>query len=419
MLVNKTYEIVSTDDIELGIKRESLLEFRLSFDDECEMNAIVFIVPGLGGDANDNYKEHLAEFTAREFNVAVASVNYHCIGNRPQTGAKYFFDKADQFILKKKCDEIGISLDGDLSFLEQSQLAIDTLLKISNLINSKKDRGELAKDFLLHISLTLQPTKNEYQNFGIMQAMDLLNALKFIKKSAPFKMGGGSHEIDKLPVIVVGSSHGGYLAHMAAKIAPWLIDGVIDNSSYAKYPFRFVGFGKEIDYTKYCGYQTTKVLDNASIYVSDKTLWTLDSNSERYFSEAREEIRYVLNLDHLKTQSKYPKPIYVSYHSAKDEYTAPANDKAELYEVLKELKFDASLTMIKDESQIDGKFIKNLTHGMDMSIKSLIIKELPIMLKKLAKRKKPKRCSKNISYVSVDRTYKFYEDESRVGLEIL
>ncbi|EDN5950271.1 DUF2920 family protein, partial [Campylobacter jejuni] len=37
------------------------------------------------------------------------------------------------------------------------------------------------------------PSKNEYQNFGIMQAMDILNAIFYIKENSPFKLmrGGG------------------------------------------------------------------------------------------------------------------------------------------------------------------------------------------------------------------------------------
>lgn len=34
MIVSKTYEIDSCDDVELDIKRESKLEFKLCFDDE-------------------------------------------------------------------------------------------------------------------------------------------------------------------------------------------------------------------------------------------------------------------------------------------------------------------------------------------------------------------------------------------------
>lgn len=51
----------------------------------------MFIIPGLGGDVDENYREHLAEFVAGEFNVAVVSVNYHCIGNRPQTGSSFLW----------------------------------------------------------------------------------------------------------------------------------------------------------------------------------------------------------------------------------------------------------------------------------------------------------------------------------------
>lgn len=55
---------------------------------------------------------------------------------------------------------------------------------------------------------------------------------------------------------MIGSSHGGYLAHLAAKIAPWLIDGVLDNSAYAKFLWRVVGFGKEIDFMQYSEFAT-------------------------------------------------------------------------------------------------------------------------------------------------------------------
>lgn len=83
-----------------------------------------------------------------------------------------------------------------------------------------------------------------------MQAQDLLNVALYLKKHAPFDTMGG------IPVIMIGSSHGGYLAHLAAKIAPWLIDGVIDNSSYAKFLWRLIGFGKEMDFVQYSEFST-------------------------------------------------------------------------------------------------------------------------------------------------------------------
>ncbi|WP_144623417.1 DUF2920 family protein, partial [Campylobacter coli] len=78
---------------------------------EKEMKALVFIVPGLGGDANENYREHLAEFVANEFSVAVVSVNYHCIGNRPQTGSTFYLDDIDKLILQTSCETLGIKIN--------------------------------------------------------------------------------------------------------------------------------------------------------------------------------------------------------------------------------------------------------------------------------------------------------------------
>lgn len=408
MLVNRIYEIPSCDDVELGIKRESMLEFKLCYDDEKPVKAVVFIVPGLGGDANDSYREHLAQFVADEFNVAVASVNYHCIGNRPQNGATYFLDDLDKIILKKKYSDIDIEIP--------SKIDIETLPALDAKISRKKANGDLPNDFKLQIPITLHPTKNEYQNFGVMQAQDVINAALFIKANPTFN---SITDINELPVILIGSSHGAYINALAAKFAPWLIDGIIDNSSYAKLNWELIGLGKEIDYVKFSEYFTDIYFKNIRIYAFTKTMWTLlNKSSSSYFSQAREDIRNPLNAEHLKIQSLYPKPIYVGYHCAVKDHCAPPEEKAQLYEELRNLGFDATLYMIKDESQLDGKFIKTLTHGLDMSIKMLISKELPPMLSKIAICEKQICKNKTVSYVADDLEYKFFEENGKINLEI-
>ncbi|WP_304345788.1 DUF2920 family protein [Campylobacter showae] len=408
MIINKTYEIPSCDDVELGVKRDSLLEFKLCYDDEKPVRALVFIVPGLGGDANENYREHLAQFVASEFNVAVASPNYHCIGNRPQTGATYFLNDLDKIILKNKCSKIGIEISGDIGYGELSVL--DAYL------GNTKSSGGLPSDFKLQISVTLQPTKNEYQNFGVMQAQDVINAALFIKANPPFK---SVTDIDELPVVLVGSSHGAYINALAAKFAPWLVDGLIDNSSYAKLNWELIGLGKEADYLKFREYSTDIYFKNIKIYVFTKTMWTLlDKSSPRYFSQAREDIRNALDAAHLKVQSEYPKPIYVGYHCAVNDHCASPGEKAQLYEELRKLGFDATLHMIKDESELDGRFLKKLTHGLDISIKLLIAKELPPMLEKIASREKQICKNKSIAYRSDELEYKFSEANGKINLEI-
>ncbi|HEC1794193.1 TPA: DUF2920 family protein [Campylobacter lari] len=49
MLQTKFFQIPSFDDIELNIQRQSLLDFRIDYDDEKEIEAIVFLLPDLGG----------------------------------------------------------------------------------------------------------------------------------------------------------------------------------------------------------------------------------------------------------------------------------------------------------------------------------------------------------------------------------
>lgn len=409
MIVNKTYEIDSCDDVELGIKRESKLEFKLCFDDEKEIKALVFIIPGLGGDADENYREHLAEFAANEFNVAVVSVNYHCIGNRPQTGSTFFMDDIDKLILKTSCETLGIDIKNKISQMDNIFHLFEFVdVQIANL----KKKEEINLNYTMKLHATLQPTKNEYQNFGVMQAQDLLNAALYLKTHAPFDtMGGG------IPVIMIGSSHGGYLAHLAAKFAPWLISGVIDNSSYAKFLWRLVGFGKEVDFKKYYGC-AFGFAENINLGLSDKTFWTINQESKNFFSPARRKVRYILEPSHIEIQANYPKPCYISYHSSYDKEIAPPDEKLELYKYLKQFDFDAELHMIKNPEQIDGKFVKSLEHGMGMSIKTLISKELPKMLEKIKQNPKEDCKEKCVSYPCESLIYHFSEKDNKINLDI-
>ena len=414
MLVDGSYEILSCDDVELGIKRSSALSFYACYDDVKEAKALLVIIPGLGADSDSRYRTHLMRTMAENYDVACFSVDYHCIGNRPQLGAKFGLDDIDREILTRELSSIGINLPIDLKSIDCHE-KVDLLLKfLSKEITIRKESGILPADFRLNASITMVPTKNEYQNFGVMQAMDVLNAVLYTKKYI------NNAKFEHLPVIMVGSSHGGYLAHMCAKIAPWLVDAVIDNSSYAIFLWRLIGFGKEIDFTNYFCFGTGNLYQNLYLYFFDKTHWTLNEKSPYYFIDAREEIRNILNLDHLNVQSSYKKPIYVSYHCTYDNETAPAKDKTKLYETLKKLKFDATLHMTKDESEVDGKFIKSLTHGMGMSYKLLLQRELPIVMKKILskKDKKDEINEKCIEYKCGDLLYKFSEVSDQIRLEV-
>ncbi|EAK1493959.1 DUF2920 family protein [Campylobacter jejuni] len=411
MIVSKTYEIDSCDDVELDIKRESKLEFKLWYDDEKTPEALVFVVQGMGDDISSI--QYVGDYMVRQFNTAVVGVNYHCIGNRPQTGSTFYLDDIDKFILKVSCEAADIKLPYDVDKIQDYKQMSEIFHFVNNQIIEGKQKGNFTPNYFLNLHVSLQPAKNEYQNFGIMQAQDLLNVTLYLKKHAPFDtMGGG------IPVIMIGSSHGGYLAHLAAKIAPWLIDGVIDNSSYAKFLWRLVGFGKEIDFMRYYCFGTANFFKHIFTYCSDKTFWTSNSSLNNFFSVPRRMIRYILEPKHLEIQSSYPKPYYTSYHSFYDKEIAPPDEKLELYKYLKQFGFDTELYMIKNPDQIDGKFIKSLEHGMGMSMKTLISKEFPLMLEKIKQNPKKDCKEKCISYPCEDLLYQFSEKDDKISLKI-
>ena len=414
MIQHKSYEINSTNDIELNIKRDSKLEFKVSFDDEKAMKALFVFIEGCGTDIYASYNEHIAEFVVKEFACAVLRVNYHCIQNRPQLGAKTYFDNIDLTILNSTCESLGISLPIKLTPQLNQNIEEQEFVGLARYIDDKLEslQNEWKFDVSKKLTFTysLQPTKNEYQNFGLMQALDILNALCFVRKNyAEFKLA-------KTPkTLLFGYSHGAYLALLCAKFAPWLIDGVVESSAYVTVPLSYIGFGKEIDYEKY-GDLFNKLAKTIFVGYS-KSLWTSNKNSPHFFSPAHNRIRNILDEKHLQIYASHHKAKIISYHCINDTQCAPVSQKEAFHNTLKKLGFDSTLH-IATQKDIDGKFIKNVNgHGMDMSIKMLIQKELPPLLARDFKHEKNEK--REISYPSENLEYHFKEAARGGGIDLM
>lgn len=421
MIQTQIYEIAGCDDAELEIKSDRKLKFRLTYDDSKEIKALINIIAGTNEDSDDRYIENLANTLAKELDIAVINVEYFGLRNNFPY-AKLTLDEIDRLILKTVCKTIGFELPNDFdsdSFddVRLSQLITKDLYKF---IEQQKLNGKLGSTYKLPVHVTLAPPNDQYQNFGIMQAIDIINASLHIKANPPFKL----HSND-LAMIFVGSSHGGYLASLCSKIAPWAVDGVIDNSgwnlsteifdnkSWGDSAFCTIGFGKEIDYTKY--HRANKSDEHINLCLSDKTMWTSDESSDRYFSRSRYEIRDLRNLKHMPVWAKSKKGIFKAYHSTKDMVTL-INPKMRFYESLQAFNFDATIELISHESQIDGEFIKDLHHGMGMDISQLVLKNYEWIMQKIAKRPNSKR-AKSIEYETTEWIYKFKERDSVLSLE--
>ncbi|EAJ9798045.1 DUF2920 family protein [Campylobacter coli] len=377
MLINQSFEIDSCDDVELGIKRTSKLEYRISYDDEKDLKAIVFVIGGYGANANIYFLDSYRNYIAKNFDVVTINVFYHCFCQRRSDVEKYsaykYFQEEDIENIKNLLNQFHFSY-GEINNDNALFLANSLVKHVENL----KMQNKLDHNFKLNFTSTFIPPNGDYQNFGIMAAIDHINALKDLVKRFP--------KFADLPKIYGGGSYGGYLALLIAKIAPWYVDGVIDNSGSAVPPLNYI-IGRELEFESKDTNGDMYIQGN-HFFVSCflKTHWTRKENSPYFFNNENYFIRTLLNKDHLILQSQKNKNIiYVSYHSKEDPLT-PANFKELTMQILKILGYDVSLNLI-DENKIDGKFIKNLDHGCGIPDKALFRKELPLMLEKLQGRK--------------------------------
>ncbi|EID8140571.1 DUF2920 family protein [Campylobacter jejuni] len=402
MLINQSFEIDSCDDVELGIKRTSKLEYRISYDDEKDLKAIVFIIGGYGANANIYFLDSYRNYIAKNFDVVTINVFYHCFCQRRSDVLKY--DASAKFLEEDLENFSKVLNDFNIDSRNlNSNNALEYYHHLDHYITTLKSQGKLAQNYQAKFTSTFIPPNGDYQNYGIMAAIDHINALKDLVKRFP--------EFADLPKIYGGGSYGGYLALLIAKIAPWYVDGVIDNSGSALPPLNYI-LGREME--SGCDY----VLNSSHILIQCflKTHWTRKENSPYFFNNENYFIRTLLNKDHLILQSQKNKNIiYVSYHSKEDPLT-PANFKEQTMQILKILGYDVSLNLI-DENKIDGKFIKNLDHGCGIPDKALFRKELPLMLEKLQKRKSLMQ-ENSISYPCGNKVFTFKDVENQLKLII-
>ncbi|EAK0792843.1 UNVERIFIED_CONTAM: DUF2920 family protein [Campylobacter lari] len=404
MLKNETYFIDSCDDAELNIKRESKLEYRITYDDDKEMKAVVFIIGGYGINVDLQVMDFNRQFIAKKFNVVAVNVLYHCFGCRingkdKNYSASFSYDDRDVEYFKAQLNKQGFVFSEDINKENiQNQIA-----SLESLIDFYKSKNTLPNDFKFCINSTLSPSNNEYQNYGIMAAIDHINALKDMCKKFPI--------FGKLPKIYGGCSYGGYLSLLIAKIAPWYVDGVVDNSGEATLILGCI-MGKDLNFHDiYYNYKSFVI----GCFI--KTYWNSDKLSPCCFKDEHFLIRTLLNKEHLILQAQKNKNIfYTSYHSSKDLLTSCEN-KSYFIELLKILNYQVDFNLIK-ETDIDGKFVKNLEHGCGIKDKSLFNKELPKILEKF-KNKNFILKEDSISYPCKDKVFTFKDKGDKFVLEII
>ncbi|MBC5858420.1 DUF2920 family protein, partial [Campylobacter jejuni] len=145
--------------------------------------AIVFIVGGYGANANISFLDFDREYIAKNFDVVAVHVFYHCFCMRHSDVEKYsavtMLAKEDISSLSQALCDVGIPMSVDLKNAPQCFAVLDQH------IVALKSQGKLAQNYQANFTSTFIPPNGDYQNYGIMAAIDHINALKDLVKRFP------------------------------------------------------------------------------------------------------------------------------------------------------------------------------------------------------------------------------------------
>lgn len=368
----------------LEVKEKRIpLTYHISLPKDYDKNTIpIIVLHGYGDYSNSEYMTSLHKSMTSKYNVAIITVNY--VG----TFTKQIFSEN-----KKPYDFIDQSFEINndeqkINFLSILQSIInkpkETLLFLvennvieenNNLLNqldfiaflillikNKMCNGNylLAKlneiGFKQSIVNFSQNTVGDHQDFGLIQAIDILTAVSDLKNRYT--------NIKWSQLSIVGTSNGGYLASMCDKLAPNTFSKIINNSGWIKAENSQI-FSKKNGFHK-----------NLKFLVFNDDYWSEDNQSINFFNIHHKEIRALDNEIHLDEQKiqtlKNTNKKYIFSHTINDNMIR-IKDKDDYIRNLKKICFNIDYNRLDCQSKLDGKTFKSLEHGALASLKGLII----------------------------------------------
>lgn len=359
-------------DFELQRPRDAQVSYIADLPDG-PAQGLAFLIPGFGADTGSDYAQALRRHVVERHGLAAVSVRYHCHGARPANGAAVTLDPRDGLFLIGLAAANGVEL-GD------PRDVMDVTRRLS------------AAGVECQLRATLEPARGEYQNFGIVQAMDHLAVLgDLIDQGAEF---------DRSRILALGSSHGGYIAHMIAKIAPRTLGLVIDNSSYVQPPMEYLGRPTSIEYAE-------TIAPGVTLYCRVRSGWSHDNRQAAdFYDRDRDLIRDLGYPPHLAAARAAGGPSATIYRmtNATIDDISPPQTKARQAAAHRATGFDSQLAVI-GEAELDGRVFKRLVHGLDASLAGLFDMGVPA----LQPREGPLdlEAQSVVEYECVDSTYRF------------
>lgn len=348
----------------------------------------IVVLHGYGDYANSDYMKSLHSSLTTKYNVAIITVNY--VG----TFKKVSFANNDT---KKPYDFLNYSLElaqgeNKSTFLKilYSLLRNDT--NIIQLLNQKgatdindfrpyqrtlqllieKINNDTCDGFYIidrlfemgfksGIASMVFSIEKDHQDFGVIQSIDVLTAIKHIKDNPNYT------KLNWSKLSIVGTSHGAYVASMCDKLAPNTFNTIVNNAGWLYHQ----------DIALFPDTNIIHIFAGQLRYnATEDNYWSKDTASKNYFSKNHAQIRALNDNNHIKKQleqtlNKKTKQ-YIFSHTLNDEII-PIKQKDLYIDNLKKIYNYITYLRVDDETKLDGRTFKNLEHGASASLKGLTI----------------------------------------------
>lgn len=332
MTTTHHHSIPGHPDFELGLTAERTISYQIHQPQQ-GMGGLVVYLPGFGGDLG-GYTQVFCEKIAARYGCSTLSVEYFGMRSRPQVGAQIAFEPEDRRQLEQHIP------------LKIARYGTDhELLQTLTTLNPKTP---------ITITGSLVPPDGSYQNFGIMAALDVLAAIDDALNRYP---------INRNNILLIGSSYGGYLAHLVNKLRPGMVRALFDNSSWAEPNLCYV-MGRELNAPEL----SAKLNDSVTLAMYMRSPWRKAEDHPHNFGPSEFLIRG-FNLSQLEqmVQQGTHQTFCFMVHSANDKFIAPVTTKIAMAQAMIELGWYIEM-LIYEESDVDGDYIKSMEHGMGISM---------------------------------------------------
>lgn len=335
-ILEERFKCLTTPDFELGLEHQLREVSYFLASPKTPSKGLVVYIPGFGADLGE-YPNVFCRKIAEKYSLSAMTVEYHSICSRPDSGATMLYEKQDILLIEKLCLQYGVSLNGSSSI----EAALESL---NNHLASQDNSAT--------VTAVLNPGKNEYQNGGVLSALDIINAVGDVLKRV---------DIPTDNIILVGSSYGGYLANLASKLAPQTFRAVFDNSSWA-HPNLVYIVGRELGQPEVVVGTHSHIRTNCNL----KSAWTLVSGLPNTLDESRFSIRDFSEGEIVQMAKFSPDTFYYFIHGPNDPI-ANTEEKITMAQEMAKNGMDVYMEVV-DKDDVDGRYIKTTDHGLGLSM---------------------------------------------------